>query len=460
MLKPCKALFLTAVIVFIAAVCSSCTPKSFSQDKVYEYTYSETDQVLYNPLMGFVPEGDYEDIVGDNTLVYINILWSEAEPEEGAYDFDAIAEKNNIERWKSEGKHAMIRVMCDKPSSEKHMDIPEWLYDKTGDGVFYNYDGKMGYSPDYNNNILIEAHAKLIYKLGEYFGDDGFVAFVELGSLGHYGEWHVAYDEGILRIPSADIREYYITPYIDAFPDAEILMRRPFNTAKDHGFGLYNDMAGHPESTADWLDWIQNGGDYNQALEKDALSPMPDAWKLSPVGGEFTSSLTYTEMLGDGLERTIKLLRDSHTTFLGPNFPTATREETGKGYEDSISEILKNIGYRFHVSKAGISPSSHTGMSFVEFTLTNLGCAPIYRDFPVCIFLLDSNDSIQQEYEIDYKLSSLLPEESVTLKTEISGVEGMKICLGIKDPMTGTAAVSFATDAPTVGTMLVLADFS
>ena len=31
------------------------------------------------------------------------------------------------------------------------MDIPEWLYERTGDGVFYDTEYGKGYCPDYSN---------------------------------------------------------------------------------------------------------------------------------------------------------------------------------------------------------------------------------------------------------------------------------------------------------------------
>ena len=173
--------------------------------EIREYTAS--DAVLYNPLMGFAPEADYEEAVGEHTLVYLEVLWKEIEPEEGAYDFTSLEERNLLSRWREEGKHVVLRFICDKPSEEVHMDIPQWLYDKTGDGTFYAYDEThQGYSPDYNNPVFIEAHRKVIAALGEHFGRDTFVSYVELGSLGHWGEWHVNYDSGIVRLPKEAVR--------------------------------------------------------------------------------------------------------------------------------------------------------------------------------------------------------------------------------------------------------------
>ena len=114
------------------------------------------------------------------------------------------------------------------------------------------------------------------------------------------GEWHVNYSEGITRIPEEAIRNQYIMPWLEAFPGVNMLMRRPFHIAEAYGMGLYNDMQlGHKESTEEWLTWIQEGGDYGQAEEKDALGSMPDFWKTAPSGGEFTSFCFHGADAGD-----------------------------------------------------------------------------------------------------------------------------------------------------------------
>ncbi|AZP03321.1 hypothetical protein [Jeotgalibaca ciconiae] len=108
---------------------------------------------------------------------------------------------------------------------------------------------------------------------------------------------------------------------LEAFPNAKIMMRQPFEAADIHGFGIYNDMTGHAEETIDWLDTIQNGGQYDQTSEEGGLISMENAWKTVPIGGEFTSSIPMHEMIVQNIDQTLKLLEASHTTYLGPRVP-------------------------------------------------------------------------------------------------------------------------------------------
>ena len=62
--------------------------------RVKTYSYDTVDSVFRNPMMGFAPNADYFDAVGDNTLVYMDVTWRELEPEEGVFDFAGIEEEN------------------------------------------------------------------------------------------------------------------------------------------------------------------------------------------------------------------------------------------------------------------------------------------------------------------------------------------------------------------------------
>lgn len=153
-----------------------------------------------------------ETVSEDVSLLYMDITWAELEPKEGEYNWESIEKENQLSRWKKEGKHIILRFVCDVPGKEKHMDIPEWLYEKTGHtGTWYDVEFGKGFAPDYNNEQMIYYHAQAVKTLGEHLGGDGLISYIELGSLGHWGEWHVNYSAGIQRLPKEDVREQYVS---------------------------------------------------------------------------------------------------------------------------------------------------------------------------------------------------------------------------------------------------------
>ena len=407
--------------------------------------YKESQAAFGNPLMGYVPSAWYNEVSEDISLLYMDITWAELEPEEGVYNWASIDEENQISRWRKEGKHLVLRFVCDIPSDEEHMDIPEWLYEKSGKaGKWYDGEYGKGFAPDYNSPTIISCHKKAVRAIGEHFGQDGLISYVELGSLGHWGEWHVNYSEGIQRIPREAVRDKYILPWTEAFPDAMILMRRPFAAAEKYGFGLYNDMTGQPEATQSWLGWINNGGEYDQTGEKNVIVPMKDFWKTAPSGGEFTSSLSMEEMLDTNLSGTVEMIREAHTTFLGPKIPD-------ENYVDGYKEVLKNMGYRLWISMAELKNTAKG--SRLKLTWENSGVAPMYKEWPVYVYIEDESGKLVEKSRISIKISSLLPGEKATTLTALETErlnslleKGYRLSVGIEDPMTELPCVRFAME--------------
>lgn len=408
--------------------------------------YKESQAAFGNPLMGYVPSAWYNEVSEDISLLYMDITWAELEPEEGVYNWASIDEENQISRWRKEGKHLVLRFVCDIPSDEEHMDIPEWLYEKSGKaGKWYDGEYGKGFAPDYNSPTIISCHKKAVRAIGEHFGQDGLISYVELGSLGHWGEWHVNYSEGIQRIPREAVRDKYILPWTEAFPDAMILMRRPFAAAEKYGFGLYNDMTGQPEATQSWLGWINNGGEYDQTGEKNVIVPMNDFWKTAPSGGEFTSSLSMEEMLDTNLSGTVEMIREAHTTFLGPKIPD-------ENYVDGYKEVLKNMGYRLWISMAELKNTAKG--SRLKLTWENSGVAPMYKEWTVYVYIEDESGKLVEKSRISIKISSLLPGEKATTLTALETErlnslleKGYRLSVGIEDPMTELPCVRFAMEA-------------
>ena len=408
--------------------------------------YKESQAAFGNPLMGYAPSAWYNEVSEDISLLYMDITWAELEPEEGVYNWASIDEENQISRWRKEGKHLVFRFVCDIPGEEAHMDIPEWLYEKSGKaGKWYDGEYGKGFAPDYNNPTIISCHEQAVKALGEHFGQDGLISYVELGSLGHWGEWHVNYSEGIQRIPREAVRDKYILPWTEAFPDARILMRRPFASAEKYGFGLYNDMTGQPEATQSWLGWINNGGEYDQTGEKNVIVPMNDFLKTAPSGGEFTSSLSMEEMLDTNLSGTVEMIREAHTTFLGPKIPD-------ENYVDGYKEVLKNMGYRLWISMAELKNTAKG--SRLKLIWENSGVAPMYKEWPVYVYIEDESGKLVEKSRISIKISSLLPGEKATTLTALETErlnslleKGYRLSVGIEDPMTELPCVRFAMEA-------------
>lgn len=409
--------------------------------------YAASDEELHNPFIGNAVWAN-DDSSHDQafTLVYANLTWADFEPEQGQYAFAAFEKENQFEHWRAEGKRLILRFVLDEPTGKKHRDIPDWLYkamDK--DGTAYSIPYGRGFSPNYENPVLIQAHAEAVAALGARYGNDPFVAFVELGSIGHWGEWHIY--EDISSMPPDDVLRQYVTPYVEAFPDTFLLMRRPFAAAAEFGLGLFNDTAAEPKSTETWLGWIANGGTFETTDGDGAIVPMPDAWQTAPIGGELSTQIDREELLITSLEQTLSLFRRSHTSWVGPG--SFADVERNCAMQPAVNEVNRLLGYRLRVARCDIQQTGED----IRITLLweNDGIAPFYYGWQAVLALVDEQGT-ETRVPLKMELIDILPDQplsvSLTLPLPAGAAGAYTLWVGILDPDTGEPGVALAMKAP------------
>jgi len=407
----------------------------FLYKTVSDTSYTMAEQTVQNPYMGFAPEATSLSETKDSSLVYIEITFKELQPaNENEFDFETIDKNNNIDYYRTMGKHAVLRFVCDLPTNTNHSDIPDWLMEKT-EGEYYNISYGRGYCPDYNDKEFIKYHKRAVSALAERY--DGFVAYVELGSLGHWGEWHIKSDKIGISMPDEAVRNEYVKHYTGSFKTAKLLMRRPFSIADKSGLGLYNDMIGNLEETGQWLDWIMYGGDYNQTGEENAIVKMPDYWETAPSGGEFTGSVPIEKLCTENIDSTIEQLEKSHTTFIGPNVPAEYEVD-----KKSRNKILSTIGYEIGITNVSISKNLFSGNLKIDLTWENNGIAPLYFKLPVGLYT-NNNGSYEKIADVDVDLTKLTPNKQITTTTITEPVDS-ELYIRISD-FTGPSFVTLTT---------------
>lgn len=378
-----------------------------------------------NPMMGYAPPAENVDRCADTSLVFIKLKWSDWEPAEGQYDTGFLESNFHIPEWKAAGKHGVLRFACDEPGEAGHADIPEWLLEATNDGTFYTGSSGAGYSPNYENAYFISRHEMAISALADYFNQDDFLAYIEFGSLGHWGEWHARDADGNSLMPSAETCWDYILPYTYQFSNVRFLMRRSYTYAVEAQLGLYNDMLGDQKQTDRWLEWTKSGGTQETAVDQLEIQPYADFWKTAPAGGEITSNVAPETLYDAGLASLLGQAEDCHLTFIGPNIPD--QEDDPSAY----NALQRRIGYRYYVSQLS------TTFSFADDTLDitmdweNAGTAPLYWDWPVMVKVFDSHGNLAYWETLDLKLSQLIPGEKVTTVTKVPYLDDIRDGLSV-----------------------------
>ena len=500
----------------------------------------DEDTIYKNPYMGFMTDANNPDLVNAyadySNLIYTEILWDGWEPNDDNFDTTYLDSQLNGKYWDGRPEsggykdrladgddyYFVIRFVMDDPDHKNaqdnsYMTIPAWLYEQTGDGVFYHKtytraDGKIktgygeGYSPNYDNETLIAEHAEAIQALGDYFLDNEelgkHLAFVELGSLGHWGEYHVNRSDPALTgtFPATATRQRYVDAYSTAFHDTKFLFRRPM-AERPEDSGVYNDMTGDPAQTQKLLNDLdintyEADATYSQTGEPalTAFRPEDNIWENAPFGGEFASSFDRDDdvlkhafngddypsygdsslweddvfignsdqvmdiMVGNAIEgeryaldNTINMVRASHMTFIGPKIPDLSeygREEIAEGtgeaaWKDGALEVLKNLGYRYTVTDMDIEiDEDNKGM--IEVTMKNLGIAPVYYHFTPCLYIQNPGVQLKdaKRFPVDIDLRELAQGEEQSGEVHITDPsilsKGSKIWIGVENTRFNT----------------------
>lgn len=445
------------------------------------YYPKENFEVLNNPYMGWVawsrdvpkkPVG--EPYAQPHHLVYAGITWKELEPVKGEFDWAGIESKYQFDYWAGLGKRINLRIVLDLPTTDPdHMDIPDWLYEELADAETESGAGKRyettevgsGFAPNYNSPVLIAEHERMIRALAERYDDDPRIAFIQIGSLGHWGEFH-NYPEGPSgKFPNVRVSDQYVQHYLDHFHHKLLGMRKPFPIAADNRMGLFNDVFGDKGSTQSWLDWTLNGwSDIGLYLDPDqdaarmqAASSMPDFWKTNFSGGEFTSGNPLLSLNDNTFMESLAQARASHTSWLGPSSPADYRVGVNgvtQEVQENMDTLLKTMGYRFVLESVKHRATASRGTNASLSThWNNKGVAPFYMNWPVAVALADDDGQLVPStitVSPNTDIRRWLPggsDAALPLRIPAALTPGnYTVLIGILDPRTDEPGIQLAID--------------
>ncbi|MCD9022971.1 DUF4832 domain-containing protein, partial [Cohnella silvisoli] len=428
----------------------------------------ESFAVLDNPFRGFTGSARINQTSHQPMgLVTTNITWAELEPVKGEFDWNGVQTRRNFDYWTSKGKKINLRFIMDSPDDTAHKDIPDWLYDELvdaegaeGAGVWYD-DESLGFSPNYNSETLIEEHERVIQALAQKYDNDPRIGFIEIGSLGHFGEFHtVLIEDGF---PKVSVSDQYVQHYVDYFHNKKLGMRKPFPLSAQHQMGLFNDVfAGN--STDSWLRWIDKGWsgleDYNDtnidSIQLQESSAMPEFWKTNYSGGEFSSGQPVRNYISnDQIMESLRQARESHTTYIGAASLVGYQLGTDitADQQANIDLLLNTLGYRFVLDSVSHSNNIAEGDALaITSSWRNIGVAPFYEQWPIAYALADPNGNLVassiQNTSIDIRTwapGSYNNSFSFEIPESIPGGQ-YTLLVGILDPDTGKPGVKLANE--------------
>jgi len=300
-------------------------------------------------------------------------------------------------------------------------------------------------SPDYNDPKLLNALDNFIKALGKRYDGDPRIAFITVGLIGFWGEWHTWPMDGSTQETSllkarpdpteeiwmpSDANQLRILKDFDAaFNTTRLLVRYPMVKpgSQDAAPGLripylsttlnigYHDDSFAYE-TMYGKDWYFMGKmEWSGALNK---------WMTEPVGGELRPEI----QLGIWLDSPRSDTEDFSTTVDGTHaswliahaiFISSTMKAGSAVYDRALAGA-RRLGYEFYVSSIKLSDISVSDPFQVDLHLQNMGVAPFYYNWQVQLGVLNKSNKLVSTWDTPWRLDQILPSTADRSKPYLS----------------------------------------
>lgn len=409
-----------------------------------------------NPLKGLVPySGLHEEFPHSMEFSYLPV--NSVVIGKNQYNWTAIEQL--LDEIADRGHQAIIRFYLEYPKSPSG--IPQYLIDgglkvTRWDSATAASDPAQGLgeniTPDYSDPNLRQCLTSFIAALGRKYDGDPRLAYITMGVLGAWGEWHTWPRSELFA--SVAVQTEVMNAFQRAFVQTPVLMRYPRgkgdplnaeNTARP--FGYHDDSfawatldTGKPEDSWYFLAGMKSAG----ALNK---------WKQQPIGGEIRPEAwgTCFDVKPDRpeIQDFEKCVRATHVTWLmdsgmfSEDIPATPQRKKRAG------EMVRLMGYDFTVPSARIQAGA--GFLVVSATIKNQGVAPFYAKWPLKLALLNSKKQIVRESKGELGLDGILPGVPVDryFSSTLGELERGKytILLGCPNPLVKGHPVGFANES-------------
>ncbi|MGB7346436.1 MAG: hypothetical protein WBD20_19610 [Pirellulaceae bacterium] len=402
-----------------------------------------------NPMKGLVPyaSADGRDQF-PHSLEFQYFALGDLMTGENAFDWSLI--ENTLATTSSHGNQLVLRIYLETPG--KKDGLPQFLIDQGLKITQWKSDDGMNYTPDYEDASLRRAMKSFITAFGKKYDGDSRIGYITCGILGMWGEWH-DYPRAEL-FASRDVQNEVLNAYEKSFNKTPVLHRYP--AGPDHYAYVRNDtrpMGYHDDSFA-WatLDTGRGSDDwFYMSLLKQAGPKAIDKWKTFPIGGEIRPELWkahFSDNPHPKQQDFSECVRQTHVTWLmDSGLFNKRRPVSAERIERAKAEVSK-MGYELHISKCQLSDG------FLSLTVENRGVAPFYQDWPVELWC--SAPTIKTRPIItDWKLSEVMPGESVQWKIEMSSINDLTVQLRVIHPMKGGKPLRFANAEMQGDTLIV-----
>jgi hypothetical protein len=392
---------------------------------------SETTEAFRNPMKGFRPSRYIQDTAfpdGEYVSTYKHYV------PYSALESSAADGAQKIKDW-SDANWSGLRAQNRKV-------IPRVVIVYPGTGEYWGDLPHDGTPAQWGTAALKARLVAFVAKLGQAWDDDPRVAAVEMGLWGKWGEHNIYPDQvaGSDRIP-ADFQQALGDAFTAAFKNKKVMIRYPATFADDANVGFYWDSFALPDDD-------NAGGGMGMVTR--------DVWRTRMVSGEVAYDWGDQSHLGGSPMGTLSSNANTdyvlgyitrlHASSLGW---IAQYTPDGGTVSSNAARLQRAFGYRFTIRQATFTSAAPSGGQMdVVFTVSNVGNAPFYYDWPVEVSLLKADRSVAWKATFSgTDLRQILPDKTFLFRGSFQptlAAGTYTLAVAILDPAGSAPSVRFA----------------
>ncbi len=299
------------------------------------------------------------------SMVYFRLAWSYLEPTEGVLDWSMIDPW--YEKFTRLGLAVSFRISCSE-TPVKYA-TPAWV--KAAGATFHPFARGDQRAPEFSDPIFLAKLDSFLERFAARFDQDPKVLWMDVGSLGVWGEGHT-YHSTRRPIP-LEVQKRHLDLHAKHFKSVTLIINDDYGEAavkyaRGLGFGLRDDSIcvnpQRPYFHANMAEWF---------------------WRERPVVVEtehYGPSLRRGAWNSDTVTRSVEEYHASwvsihwwHDEFLAKERPL-------------VEKLANRMGYWLFVNEAVVPRELRQGQAFcVDLTWENRGVAPMYVERAVAVSL-------------------------------------------------------------------------
>lgn len=389
----------------------------------------------------------------DTGFEYERFYWRELEPVEGQYNFALVDDAFKYAAAHRPAMNVGLRFMA-LAEPESGPQIPDWLIKKGVKGT-WTPDHKT-FAPDLDDPLFIEYSQRLLNAFGKRYDGNENLAFVDIGMVGAWGEWHNSNFPTLKplleRYTTAQL-DRYVAMHFSAFPVTPKIMLmsggQSLANAVARGAGWRADCWGDLRVFSDT--WNHMHDDYPQRLlaAQTSFSGFNDAWKKAPVSLEMCSYMpewkkTY-HYTRDEVQGIFDWAVKQHASTINLKSRAVPSE-----YRPIVDDALTKLGYRFRLASLSHESVWQNGQSLaLTSTWYNDGIAPIYLPYMLSFRIINDANKVIAQGNVPEDIRRWLPgKHLLNYQLPMPGAlpEGMyHLEVAIVDK-SGMARINFANE--------------